>query len=94
MTLQMSGKEKSAPSRLDPRDRLILALYAQLKAERETRCAFEEAIANGVLSKEVLQALLADPVPTVTGEHIAAIERVLARDPPRNEPEPRRRLGR
>ncbi|WEX89263.1 hypothetical protein PZN02_001823 [Sinorhizobium garamanticum] len=98
MTLHVSGKadEKSAPPRLDPRDRLILALYAQLKAERETRCAFEEAIANGVLSKEVLQALLADPVPAVTGEHIAAIERVLARDPPRNDrkPEPRRRLGR
>ncbi|MCA1439742.1 hypothetical protein I6F07_05785 [Ensifer sp. IC4062] len=93
----MSGKaDEKSPPRLDPRDRLILALYAQLKAERETRCAFEEAIADGVLSKEVLQALLADPVPAVTGEHIAAIERVLAREPPRNErePQPRRRLGR
>ena len=34
----------------DVRDRLILALYAQLKAERQTREAMEWVIRNGGLS--------------------------------------------
>ncbi len=33
--------------KLDPRDRLIVALYAQLKAERETRETLEWVIRNG-----------------------------------------------
>ncbi|WEX76942.1 hypothetical protein PYH37_005295 [Sinorhizobium numidicum] len=77
----------------DRRDRLILALYAQLKAERETRAAFEEAIANGVLSREVLQALVSDPIPVITGEDIVMIEQLLARDKHQNgeQTKPRRK---
>lgn len=62
----------------DPRDRLIMALYAELKAERLTREALEEAIRNGVVSREVLSAIVADPVPVVTSDDIAQIESVLA----------------
>lgn len=62
----------------DPRDRLIRALYAELKAERLTREALEEAIRNGVVSREVLSAIVADPVPVVTSDDIAQIESVLA----------------
>jgi hypothetical protein len=66
--------------KLDGRDRLIVALYAQLKAERETRETLEWAIRNGELSKEVLQAIAADPVPVVTSEDIASVERIIALD--------------
>lgn len=64
----------------DSRDRLILALYAQLRAERETREALEWAIENDAISPEVLQAMASDPVPVITSEDIAALERLLARD--------------
>lgn len=76
--------KRSSPPRFDPRDRVILALYAQLKAERETRAAFEEALAHGVLSPDVLQAIISDPVPVVTSEDIAHIERALAHDAARS----------
>jgi len=62
----------------DPRDRLIMALYAELKAERATREALEDAIRNGVVSREVLSAIVADPVPVVTSDDIAEIEAVLS----------------
>lgn len=71
---------RAAPQHFDQRDRLILALYAQLKAERETRAALEEALANGVLSSEVLQAIVSDPIPAITSEDIAGIEQALAHD--------------
>lgn len=71
---------RAAAQHFDQRDRLILALYAQLKAERETRAALEEALANGVLSSEVLQAIVADPIPAITSEDIAGIEQALAHD--------------
>ena len=74
------GVRRATPQHFDQRDRLILALYAQLKAERETRAALEEALANGVLSNEVLQAIIADPIPAITSEDVAGIERVLAED--------------
>jgi hypothetical protein len=64
----------------DPRDQLIMALYAELKAERQTREALEAAIRNGVVSPEVLSAMAADPVPVVTSEDIAAIETALSQD--------------
>ena len=67
-------------TRADPKDRLIAALYAQLKAERETREALEWAIESGVMSKPVLQALAGDPVPVAVAEDVAALERVLALD--------------
>ncbi|MBY3210172.1 MULTISPECIES: hypothetical protein [Rhizobium] len=66
--------------RMDARDRLIVALYAQLKAERETRETLEWAIRNGAVSQEVLQAIAADPVPVVTSEDIASLEKIIALD--------------
>lgn len=61
---------------MDPRDRLILALTALVRAERQTREAFEDAIEAG-LSREVLTALIADPVPVITQIDIAAAERLI-----------------
>lgn len=66
--------------RMDARDRLIVALYAQLKAERETRETLEWAIRNGVVSQDVLEAIAADPVPVVTSEDIASVEKIIALD--------------
>lgn len=57
-----------------------MALYAELKAERMTREALEEAIRNGVVSREVLSAIVSDPVPVITGEDIAEIEAALSRN--------------
>ncbi|HWU64069.1 MAG TPA: hypothetical protein VN112_18795 [Ensifer sp.] len=73
------GNRRNA-KRPDPRDRLIMALYAELKAERMTREALEEAIRNGVVSREVLSAIVSDPVPVITGEDIAEIEAALSRN--------------
>ncbi len=75
-------KPSKRPSRphFDYCDRLILALYAQLRAERETRKALEWAIENDAISPEVLQAMVSDPVPVITSEDVAALERLLARD--------------
>ena len=66
--------------RMDARDRLIVALYAQLKAERETRETLEWAIRNGAMSQEVLEAIAADPVPVVTSQDIASLEKIIALD--------------
>lgn len=74
---------------MDARDRLIVALYAQLKAERETRETLEWAIRNGAISQEVLEAIASDPVPVVTSEDIASLEKIIALDerrkPSRNQ---------
>lgn len=64
--------------KFDPKDRLLAALFAQLKAERETREALAWAIRSGVTSPEVLEALAGDPVPAATAEDVTAIERLLA----------------
>jgi hypothetical protein len=45
------------------KDRLILALAAQLRAERQTREALAAVIGNGQLDREVLLAILEDPIP-------------------------------
>ncbi|WP_027686016.1 hypothetical protein [Rhizobium leguminosarum] len=66
--------------RMDARDRLIVALYAQLRAERETRETLEWAIRNGAVSPAVLEAIAADPVPVVTSEDIASLEKIIALD--------------
>ncbi|MGX9992099.1 hypothetical protein ACS4RR_023535 [Rhizobium sp. Z1P35] len=66
--------------RMDARDRLIVALYAQLKAERATRETLEWAICNGAISREVLEAIAADPVAVVTSEDIASLEKIIALD--------------
>ena len=71
---------------MDARDRLIVALYAQLKAERETRETLEWAIRNGAVSREVLEAIAADPVPVVTSEDIASVEKIIALDERRSRP--------
>jgi hypothetical protein len=64
----------------DVRDRLILALYAQLKAERQTREALEYVIRKGAVSPEVLEAIAGDPVPVATEADVAAVEQVIAFD--------------
>ncbi|SSC74078.1 unnamed protein product [Ciceribacter sp. T2.26MG-112.2] len=61
----------------DPRDRLIIALYAQLEAERQTRETLRWAIRHGALKPEVLEAIAGDPVPADC-EDIAALERTLS----------------
>lgn len=80
--------ERKPTSRMDARDRLIVTLYAQLKAERETRETLEWAIRNGAISKEVLEAIAADPVPVVTSEDIASLEKIIALDE-RRSPAPK-----
>lgn len=64
--------------KIDPRDRLLAALFAQLRAERETREALAWAIRSGVTSAEVLEALAGDRVPVATAEDVTALERMLA----------------
>lgn len=71
---------KLSQPRTDTRDRLIIALYAELKAERQTRVALEEAIRNGVVSADVLSAIVADPVPVITSDDVAAVETALERE--------------
>ena len=55
---------------MDHRDRLIMALSALLRSERETRDAFETCIAAGVLDPETLQAIISDPIPVITREDL------------------------
>jgi len=66
--------------KFDARDRLIIALYAQLKAERDTRETLEWVIRNGGLSDAVLEAIASDPVRPVTSDDIASVEKIIALD--------------
>ncbi|WFR95549.1 hypothetical protein [Rhizobium tumorigenes] len=75
-----SVQDTKASRQSDPRDRLIVALYAQLKAERETREALEWLIHNGTLSSEVLEAVAGDAVPAVSSDELAAVEKIVALD--------------
>ncbi len=61
----------------DPRDRLIIALFAQLEAERQTRETLRMALRSGALDPAVLEAIAEDPVPA-TSDDIAALERTVA----------------
>lgn len=61
----------------DPRDRLIVALFAQLEAERQTRETLRQALRSGVTDPVVLEAIVEDPVPA-NGEDVAALERTIA----------------
>jgi hypothetical protein len=61
-------------STIDDKDRLIFALCALLRAERETRAAFEAALANGAVSREALRAILADPIPVLTRDDLRLAE--------------------
>ena len=64
---------------MDDRDKLILALSALLRAERQTRFAFESCIGAGVLQQETLQALLSDPVPVITQDDLNYAEEAAMR---------------
>ncbi len=70
----------------DVRDRLILALYAQLKAERQTREALEYVINQGGIAPEVLQAIAGDPIPADVADDVAAVEKVVSLDLRRRAP--------
>ncbi|MDH4441466.1 MAG: hypothetical protein QE284_13895 [Rhizobium sp.] len=61
----------------DPRDRLIIALFAQLEAERQTRETLRMALRAGAIDPAVLEAIAEDPVPA-TSDDIAALERSIA----------------
>ena len=63
----------------DQRDTLILALSALLRAERQTRFAFETCLGAGVLKPETLQAMVSDPIPIVTQDDINYAEMVAMR---------------
>lgn len=70
------------------KDRLILALCAQLRAERETRAALMAAIASGQLGPDVLTAILSDPIPVITQDDLnraEAMVRQYAPPPKRRE---------
>lgn len=64
---------------MDHRDRLILALSALLRSERETRFAFETCLSSGVLDSETLQAMVSDPVPVITQEDLNYAESLAMR---------------
>ena len=56
--------------RTSDKDRLITALAAQLRAERETREALAAVVANGQIDRDVLLAILEDPVPAPSREDL------------------------
>lgn len=60
---------------MDNKDRLILALAALLRAERQTRGALMEVLEEDSISREALLAILSDPIPIVTREDIEFAER-------------------
>ena len=65
--------------RITGKDRLIIALCAQLRAERETRSVLADVIASGQLDAEVLTAILTDPVPVITQADLNDAERLVRR---------------
>ena len=60
---------------MDNKDRLILALAALLRAERQTRGALMEVLEEDSISREALLAILSDPIPVITREDIEFAER-------------------
>ena len=68
-------------SNFDEKDRLIFALCALLRAERETRAAFEAAVANGAVSREALSAILSDPIPVIIAEDLRQAEELVGAPP-------------
>lgn len=57
--------------RMSDKDRLIVALAAQLRAERETREVLADVIRHGQLDRDVLLAVLEDPIPAASQEDLA-----------------------
>jgi hypothetical protein len=70
---------------LTAKDRLIAALAAQLRAERETREALAFVIANGQLDRDVLSAILSDPVPVFTQDDLNRADELARQYPSRQE---------
>lgn len=66
--------------RTSDKDRLITALAAQLRAERETREALAAVVANGQIDRDVLLAILEDPVPAPSREDLVRAD-ALSRRP-------------
>lgn len=62
--------------RLSEKDRLIVALAAQLRAERETREALAGVIGNGQLDRDVLLAILGDPIPALSKDDLIRADAV------------------
>jgi len=65
--------------RQSAKDRLISALAAQLRAERDTREALRLLIESGGADREAMLAILSDPVPVLTRADLDHAERVAAR---------------
>lgn len=61
----------------DPHNRLIVARFGQLEAERHTRETRRQSIRSGAMDPAVLAAVVEDQVPAFRGE-IAALERTIA----------------
>ncbi|WP_159946478.1 hypothetical protein [Rhizobium sp. 18065] len=61
----------------DPRDRLILALSAQLEAERHKREALRLALRQGAVDQALLEAIAEEPV-AASSEEIAALQQTVA----------------
>jgi hypothetical protein len=55
---------------IDHRDRLILALSALLRAEREARDAFQAALAAGELAPQTLHAMAGDPISVLSQDDL------------------------
>jgi hypothetical protein len=59
---------------MDHRDRLICALSALLRAEREAREAFESAVNAGAITPENARIMLSNPLSVATREDIELAE--------------------
>jgi len=64
--------------RMSDKDRLIIALSAQLRAERETREALASVIGNGQIDRDVLLAILEDPIPAPSREDLVRADALAA----------------
>ncbi|PSJ58732.1 hypothetical protein [Kumtagia ephedrae] len=67
---------------MDHRDRLILALSALIRAEREARMALEQAIADRTFSPDMLARLAGREAIYVSQEDLEAAEAFVLPDPP------------
>lgn len=61
------------------KDRLISALAAQLRAERDTREALRLLIEAGGTDRDTMLAILSDPVPVLTRADLDHADRLAAR---------------
>jgi hypothetical protein len=61
------------------KDRLISALAAQLRAERDTREALRGLIEAGGVDREAMLAILSDPVPVLTRADLDHADRLASR---------------